>query len=157
MFTSGLYFVIMYSESEDLSMSFPERIKALRTKKGLTQLELGQAMGVSNVTVGQWEAGKREANFEMLCQLSDFFDRRIDYLLGHSEDASSVKLSQEDIYELGRMTVEEELHQTIQKYLRLDNYGKQTVNAVILSEYLRCHEQELPLPQENFEVTIRLK
>lgn len=138
-------------------MSFPERIKALRTKKGLTQLELGQAMGVSNVTVGQWEAGKREANFEMLCQLSDFFDRRIDYLLGHSEDASSVKLIQKDIDELGRMTVEEELYETIQKYLRLDDYGKQTVNAVILSEFLRCHEQESLLPKENFELSIRLK
>lgn len=136
---------------------FQKESKHYAQKEGLTQLELGQAMGVSNVTVGQWEAGKREANFEMLCQLSDFFDRRIDYLLGHSEDASSVRLSEEDINELGRMTVEEELYETIQKYLRLDDYGKQTVNAVILSEFLRCHEQESLFPKENFELSIRLK
>lgn len=38
--------------------SFPERLKAYRMLKGLTQRELAQELGVDPTTVMKWETGK---------------------------------------------------------------------------------------------------
>ena len=44
---------------------FPERLKDLRKEKGMTQIELATALGVSSGTVAMWETGKRKPSFEM--------------------------------------------------------------------------------------------
>ena len=74
-----------------------DRLKEIRTEKGITQVQLAETMGVSKGTVAMWETGKREPNFETLNQLSEIFDKRIDYILGYSNDASSPKMTEEDI------------------------------------------------------------
>lgn len=38
---------------------FPERLRALRKDKKLTQTELGEAMGVQQATIAKWESGER--------------------------------------------------------------------------------------------------
>lgn len=38
--------------------SFPERVKEVRRKLGLSQEELAHALGVSFATVNRWENGK---------------------------------------------------------------------------------------------------
>ena len=43
---------------------FAERIKMLRKEKGITQVELAEAMGLSKGTIAMWEVGKREATFD---------------------------------------------------------------------------------------------
>ena len=70
---------------------FAERLKELRKDKNMTQVQLAEALGVSKGTVAMWEIGKREPNFETLNRLSDIFDKRIDYILGNSNDASRQK------------------------------------------------------------------
>ncbi|WP_324779756.1 helix-turn-helix transcriptional regulator [Thiobacillus sedimenti] len=40
-------------------MAFPERIKALRLRRGLTQQQLAFFVGVSQTAVAAWENGKR--------------------------------------------------------------------------------------------------
>lgn len=40
-------------------MAFPERIKALRLRRGLTQQQLAVFVGVSQTAVAAWENGKR--------------------------------------------------------------------------------------------------
>ena len=42
---------------------FPERLKDLRKEKGMTQIELATALGVSSGTVAMWETGKRKPSF----------------------------------------------------------------------------------------------
>ena len=76
---------------------FAERLKELRKDKNMTQVQLAEALGVSKGTVAMWEIGKREPNFETLNRLSDIFDKRIDYILGNSNDASSPRFTEEDI------------------------------------------------------------
>ena len=66
-----------------------ERLKQLRAEKGMTQVQLAQMLGVSKGTVAMWETSKRKPSFEILSKLSDIFDRRMDYILGYSDDASS--------------------------------------------------------------------
>lgn len=136
---------------------FAQRLKELRKEKNMTQVQLAEALGVSKGTVAMWEIGKREPNFETLNALSDVFDRRIDYILGYSEDASSAKLSEAEIDQLGRWAVEESFYETIMAYLCLDEYGKNTVESVIRSEAARCREQGSLFPEEDYMLSVRIR
>ena len=136
---------------------FADRLKEIRTEKGITQVQLAETMGVSKGTVAMWETGKRKPNFETLNQLSDIFDKRIDYILGYSNDASSPKMTEEDIDQLGVWAAEDSFNETVTAYLRLDEYGKAAVESLIRAEMVRCNEQETLFPASGFSVDIRLK
>ena len=71
---------------------FAERLKELRKEKKITQVQLAEMLDVSKGTIAMWEIGKREPNYETLNCLSDIFDKRIDYILGFSNDASSMTI-----------------------------------------------------------------
>ena len=58
------------------------RIRKLRTQRKMTQLEVGQALGVGNTAVSMYECGNRkfdDENIRILCKL---FNCSADYLLG---------------------------------------------------------------------------
>lgn len=61
---------------------FRIRLKELREAKGLSQYSFADAFGISQSTIGNWEAGKREPNFDTMQRLADFFGVSVDYLLG---------------------------------------------------------------------------
>lgn len=135
---------------------FAERLKELRKDKNMTQVQLAEALGVSKGTVAMWEIGKREPNFETLNRLSDIFDKRIDYILGNSNDASSPRFTEEDIDQLGRWEVEDQFREIIMAYLSLDEYGKTAVESLIKAEKLRCHEQQSICNTEDIVLSIRI-
>lgn len=135
---------------------FAERLKELRKEKNMTQVQLAEALGVSKGTIAMWEIGKREPNFETLDRLSDIFDKRIDYILGYSNDASSPQPTEEDIDQLGRWVVEDQFREIIMAYLSLDEYGKTAVESLIKAEKLRCHEQQSICNTEDIVLSIRI-
>lgn len=53
---------------------FGKLLKELRTKKGVTQAELANAIGVSNGNVGDWERGRSKPGYDALVALSRFFE-----------------------------------------------------------------------------------
>lgn len=57
-------------------------LKQLREDRGITQSELSKALKISPSTVGMWEQGRREPDYEMLSQIADYFNVSTDYLLG---------------------------------------------------------------------------
>lgn len=61
---------------------FPQRLKELRQKKGLTQQEIADLVHVNRVTYTNWEKGKREPSFENLVKLADLFEVSLDWLFG---------------------------------------------------------------------------
>ena len=61
---------------------FTERLKELRLKKGLTQTELGEKVGVKQNTFTNWENGKREPSFVNLIKLADLLEVSLDWLFG---------------------------------------------------------------------------
>jgi len=136
---------------------FAKRLKESRAEKGITQVQLAADLGVSKGTVAMWETGKREPNFEMLCELSDYFDRRIDYILGHSEDKSSPKMTDEDYEDLGRWEVDNFFYETIMNYLVLDEYGKYAVEGLIKAEMIRCANNGTLLPKSGIALSLRIK
>ena len=58
------------------------RIRELRKRKGLTQIELAQRLGISQGTVSYWERGDFEPDFDTLKWLAVFFGVTADYILG---------------------------------------------------------------------------
>ena len=133
-----------------------ERLKQLRSEKGMTQVQLAQMLGVSKGTVAMWETSNRKPSFEILSKLSDIFDRRMDYILGYSDDASSPQPTEEELDQLGCWAAEDSMHETIMQYLRLDEYGKQAVEAIIRTEFERCKAQESLFPSSNFKLNLRI-
>ncbi len=67
-------------------MNINERIKALRESAGMTQEELGAAVGVSDKVVSKWECGETKPSVEILPALADVFGVNIDDLYGRTHD-----------------------------------------------------------------------
>ncbi|AGK96601.1 helix-turn-helix domain-containing protein [Clostridium pasteurianum] len=61
------------------------RIRELRKKKGLTQVDLAKLLNVSDRTIGFYENEQRDPDTTTLKKLADFFDVTIDYLLGRTD------------------------------------------------------------------------
>lgn len=58
----------------------------LRKNRNLSQRALSDALGLSHSTIGMYESGQREPNFETLKKIASFFNVSIDYLLGLTDD-----------------------------------------------------------------------
>ena len=53
---------------------FASLLKELRTQKGVSQIGLAKAIGVSNGNVGDWERGRSKPGYDALIALSRFFE-----------------------------------------------------------------------------------
>ena len=134
---------------------FPERLKQLRKEKGLTQVTLAETLGVSKGTVAMWETGKRMPGFDMLARLSELFDKRVDYIIGTSEDHRSATLTEEEVAQLGEWAVEEDYEDMLRKYALLDEYGKSAVDSVLRTEFNRAQEQGTLNSGQSISVSVR--
>ena len=77
---------------EELAMGFPERLKELRLKKGLTQKEIAEEFGIKQPNYQQWESGKRKPSSETLEKFANFFGVTMDYLAGNDEELDNVEV-----------------------------------------------------------------
>lgn len=66
-------------------MDFPERLKTLREKEGLSQRELAEKVFVSRAAVAKWEQGRGLPNSETLVDLADHFGLSPDQLLPRAD------------------------------------------------------------------------
>lgn len=69
--------------------SFQNIFKELRISGGMTQIEAAEKLGISRSTIGMYETGAREPDFETLEKIADFFHVNTDYLLGRAGRASA--------------------------------------------------------------------
>ena len=136
---------------------FSERLKQLRKEKGLTQVTLAETLGVSKGTVAMWETGKRMPAFDMLARLSELFDKRVDYIIGTSEDHRSATRTEEEIAQLGEWAVEEDYEDMLRKYALLDDYGKAAVDSVLRTEFNRAQEQGTLNNSQSISVSVLSK
>ena len=76
-------------------VNFGLRLKQLRERKRLSQIELANILEVSNGSISKWERNERQPDYETLEKIADFFNTSIDYLLGRSEtkDNNNVDVS----------------------------------------------------------------
>lgn len=67
------------------------KLKELRTKKGITQLKLATDLCMNQNSISRYENGVRQADYETLIKLGDYFNVSIDYLLGRTENPTYFK------------------------------------------------------------------
>ena len=65
--------------------NFGSILKNLRTSRGITQGELATMLDVSRSTVGMYETGGREPDFETMEAIADIFNVDMDYLMGRTQ------------------------------------------------------------------------
>ena len=64
---------------------FKDRLREIRKEKGLTQQELGDAIGLHGMSISGYERGVKKPSFEALDNLAEALNVSIDYLLGSSD------------------------------------------------------------------------
>ena len=67
--------------TEEIKMTFGEKLKEARKKSGLSQEELSVLIGVSRAAVAKWESDKGMPDIENLKTLAKLLDVSTDYLL----------------------------------------------------------------------------
>lgn len=75
------------------------RIKELRKKFGIKQIDLCKQLGVVQGTLSGWENNKYEPDLTSLTKMAEIFDVSVDYLLGVSDvegGKNTVRLTPKD-------------------------------------------------------------
>ena len=135
--------------------TFATRVKELRKRKGFTQNQLANELGVSMQTVSLWERGPRKPDFEMLEKLTDYFEVRMDYLLGASDDDTPRKQPTEE--EIDRSVTEEddaELRMLATRLCQLSDDMRSVVKAVLVRTYQIDRANGTLIPEDKHKVSI---
>lgn len=67
------------------------RLKQLRVKRGVSQLKLADAVGVSQQSINKYENHGVEPDIQTLVALADYFGTSVDYLVGRTDQARIVE------------------------------------------------------------------
>lgn len=62
-------------------MSFPNKLKALRKERNLTQEQVAEQLNLNRSTISGYETKDRQPCYQTLAALADLFHVTIDYLL----------------------------------------------------------------------------
>jgi transcriptional regulator with XRE-family HTH domain len=93
--------------------AFAERIKLLRSEKGFSQKRLGDLVGVSKVSIFNYENGLQLPSVEMLVKLAEVLCCSVDYLVGNDYDNEEENIHKFIIKSLKR-------NETVYNYLLKD-------------------------------------
>jgi GTP pyrophosphokinase len=52
---------------------YGSRLREMREARGLSQKELAEQLGITQVAISGWERGAREPDLEMMVRLAEFF------------------------------------------------------------------------------------
>ena len=115
-------------------MDFGQRLKSLRVERNLTQQNLGDAVGVSTVTIRAWERNTKKPAMDALLSLGRVLNISMDTLLDfHLNNAPN--------YTLVLTSSERKL---LSSYQSLDNYGQKAVDAICALEKERVDAMKKP-------------
>lgn len=77
-------------------MSLGQKIKKLRTDKGLTQKDLADQLHVTFQTISKWESSTNEPDITTLKEIAKLFGVTLDYLVDENEESNQVESSEEE-------------------------------------------------------------
>lgn len=81
---------------------FPDRLKSLRKKAGLTQKEIAEKLNIKQQSYSRWENSTSKPSRKTLEILSNFFNVSTDYLLGNTNLKQKIPEGEELEKELDR-------------------------------------------------------
>lgn len=102
-----------------------EALINIRKSKGLSQQDVADYLGISRQAYCNYENGKREASYETLLQLSEYFNVTVDELLGRE---SKHNVTEDDIrFALfdGADNITDEMYKEVKRFAE---YVKQREN-----------------------------
>lgn len=67
-------------------MTFSERVKILREKRGWTQQDLANKLQISRSSVANYESNRKAPREDTLIAMADLFNTSTDYLLGRTDE-----------------------------------------------------------------------
>ena len=62
------------------------RLKELRLSRNISQLKLAMDLGLNQNSISRYETGSRQADYDLLIKIADYFDVSIDYLLERTDN-----------------------------------------------------------------------
>jgi transcriptional regulator with XRE-family HTH domain len=111
---------------------FPERLRALRKQRNLSQTELAKLVGVHYNHIGRYERGESRPSADTLKRLADELNVSSDYLIeGHSEEAAKARFE------------DRELLRQFQEVEKLDEEDKVVVKKLLDAFLTKKRIQEL--------------
>lgn len=104
-------------------MAFSERLKELRIKRGYSQTQLADELGLTKSAISMYENGKRKPDYEILEAIADLFNVDMNYLL--CEEDKSTYILNPDVAEMANelhhnpklMNLFEATHEKSEEYL----------------------------------------
>lgn len=84
-------------------MTFGEHITTLRKRKGLSQGELGKAVGTSGDIIGKYERNEVKPSKEMAVKIAQALEVSLDFLTGNS-DVELDKATLDRVQEVTKLT-----------------------------------------------------
>lgn len=106
---------------------FSARLKKLREDMGLTQEELGAAVGLSSEYISLLEAGKRTPSIIALSRISRFFQKNVSYFLEVQTDPFEILMSDEKLSPATKEVLTE-FRSCCERYLELEKITGRPAN-----------------------------
>lgn len=107
---------------QNMQKIFIKRLVELMEEKDMTQCELANLIGTTNVTISRYISGERNPRIEIVAKIAEVFNVSIDYLLGISNSRF--------ISDVSTYSNFSKIEYTLNK-LDLLNYDKKLSNAQI--------------------------
>ena len=100
-----------------------KNLRKLRLEKGVSQMQLANAVWVTQQSINKYENHNIEPDIATLIKLADYFSTSVDYLIGHTEIPHVIEPIEK--YDLNR-----EESELIENYRKLSDKQKAAVQAV---------------------------
>lgn len=102
---------------------FAQRLRELRKNKDITQIEFARQFNIATGTIGMWETGKRQPDYDTLLNIAKYFDVSVDYLLGRDDYVikSDPQLSSDEENLIQAYRSHPEMQAAVNKMLDIDN------------------------------------
>ena len=70
----------------DVEKIFAQRVYELRKSAGMTQKQLGEAVGLSMQAINDMEKGRNKTTIDRAIAMARLFNTSVDYLLGETDN-----------------------------------------------------------------------
>lgn len=104
---------------------FPQRLKELRTEKGITLEELAKKIGTTKTTLSRYENGERSPKLQLVGLLANYFQVDMSWLSGQSDQRNSFNIlpiytqlsppRQQKVYDFAESQLKDQKQETKQK------------------------------------------
>ena len=103
-----------------------KNLRKLRLEKGISQMQLANAVWVTQQSINKYENHNIEPDIDTLIKLADYFETSVDFLIGHTDIDHVIEPVTE--FELNQDEAE-----LLENYRRLSKNQKLAVSTVIES------------------------